>query len=191
MYCNISKVIFIILIVPSPIVTIDSSLVFGELGMSAILECNVTLPDDYDMEKYPDTSYYIEWIYNGATVSMSNTPISTDSVVSQYIVNTVSQSTVGNYMCQVSIIYTGDQTQYVNNSNKVSGMIILETSSKCVVFMYVCTCIQYILTYYLCIKYYSVSSSSVMTSSRSVPSSVSSQPIDSGVVAAAVLGKYI
>ena len=129
MYCNISKVIFIILIVPSPVVTIDSSLVFGELGMSATLECNITLPDGYDIEKYPDTSYNIEWIYKGATVDRSNTPINTDSVVSQYIVNTVSQSTVGNYICQVTIIYTGDQTQYVDNSNKVSGMIILETIS--------------------------------------------------------------
>ena len=105
--------------------------------MSATLECNITLPHDYDIEKYPDTSYNIEWIYKGATVSMSNTPINTDTVVSQYIVNTVSQSTVGNYICEVSIIYSGDQTQYVNNSNIVSGMIILETSSKYVVFMYV------------------------------------------------------
>ena len=129
MYRNISKVIFIILIVPSPIVAVDSSLVFGELGMSATLECNITLPDGYDIEKNPNTSYYIEWIYKGAIVNMSNTPINTESVVSQYIVNTVSQSTVGNYMCQVSIIYTGDQTQYVNNSNKVSGMIILQTTS--------------------------------------------------------------
>ena len=129
MYRNISKVIFIILIVPSPIVAVDSSLVFGELGMSATLECNVTLPDDYDMDKYPDTSYYIEWIYKGATVNMSNTPINTESIVSQYIVNTVSQSTVGNYMCQVSIIYTGDQTQYVNNSNDVSETVVLQTTS--------------------------------------------------------------
>ena len=140
MYCNISKIIFIILIVPSPIVTTESSLVFVELGMSATLECNITLPDGYDMEKYPNTSYNIEWIYNGATVSMSNTPIiNTESVVSQYIVNTVSHSTAGNYICELSIIYTGDQTQYVNNSNIVSEMIILETSSKCVVFMYVHT----------------------------------------------------
>ena len=97
--------------------------------MSAALECNITLPDGYDIETYPDTSYNIEWIYKGATVDRSNTLINADSVVSQYIVNTVSQSTVGNYICQVTIIYTGDQTQYVDNSNKVSGMIILETIS--------------------------------------------------------------
>ena len=107
----------------------DSSPVSGQIGMSVTLQCSIALPNEISNTQLSDTSYYIEWIYNGAPVNMSNTPISTDSVVSQYIVNTVSQSTVGNYMCQVSIIYTGDQTQYVNNSNKVSGMIILQTTS--------------------------------------------------------------
>ena len=107
----------------------DSSPVSGQIGMPVTLQCSIALPNGISNTQLSDTSYYIEWIYNGAPVNMSNTPISTDSVVSQYIVNTVSQSTVGNYMCQVSIIYTGDQTQYVNNSNDVSETVVLQTTS--------------------------------------------------------------
>ena len=107
----------------------DSSPVSDQIGMFVTLQCSIALPNGISNTQLSDTSYYIEWIYNGAIVDMSNTPISTDTVVSQYIVNTLSQSTVGNYICEVSIIYTGDQSQYVNNSNDVSETVILQTTS--------------------------------------------------------------
>ena len=113
-------------IVPPPMATAVNSPVSGEIGMSAILQCSIALPNGISNTELSDTSYYIEWIYNGAPVDQSTVAINMNA---QYIVNTVSLDMVGSYTCQASIIYTGDQTDYVTNSSDVSNTVILQTTS--------------------------------------------------------------
>ena len=107
-------------------VTAVNSPVSGEIGMPVTLQCTLALPNGITNTQLSDTSYYIEWIYNGAPVDQSTVAINMNA---QYIVNTVSLDMVGSYTCQASIIYTRDQTDYVTNSTNVSNTVILQTTS--------------------------------------------------------------
>ena len=51
-------------------VTAVNSPVSGEIGMPVTLQCTLALPNGITNTQLSDTSYYIEWIYNGKNYSI-------------------------------------------------------------------------------------------------------------------------